>query len=140
MAARDKTSDEIDKDIIEEEDRVSNLPVEGYPVRVYNVMKTFDTGVTKAIKNISFGLDYGECFALLGVSGAGKSTLFKCMTGEIFPSAGELSLCGFDVTDPSGFKQARKHLGYCPQFDCIFEGLTVMEHMVVYSSIKGIKK
>jgi len=36
------------------------------------------------------------------------------MTGEIFPTAGELSLCGFDVTDPDGFKQARKHLGYCP--------------------------
>jgi len=116
------------------------LPVEGYPVRVYNIEKTFDGGITKAIKNISFGLDFGECFALLGVSGAGKSTLFKCMTGEIFPTAGELSLCGFDVTSPESFKQARKHLGYCPQFDCIFEGLTVMEHMVVYSSIKGIKK
>ena len=92
-----------------------------------------------AVKNISFGLDNGECFALLGVSGAGKSTLFKCMTGEIFPTAGELSLCGFDVTNPLGFKKARKHLGYCPQFDCIFEGLTVIEHLRVYASIKGIK-
>jgi len=114
MQDRDKTNEDVDKDIIEEEDRVSNLPVEGYPVRVYNVQKTFDGGITKAIKNISFGLDNGECFALLGVSGAGKSTLFKFMTGEIFPTAGELSLCGFDVTDPDGFKQARKHLGYCP--------------------------
>lgn len=114
MQDRDKSNEEVDKDIIEEEDRVENLPVEGYPVRIYNVMKTFDGGVTKAIRNISFGLDNGECFALLGVSGAGKSTLFKCMTGEIFPTAGELSLCGFDVTDPDGFKQARKHLGYCP--------------------------
>jgi len=104
IADRDKTNEEIDKDIIEEEDRVSNLPVEGHPVRVYNIQKTFDGGITKAINNISFGLDYGECFALLGVSGAGKSTLFKCMTGEIFPSAGELSLCGFDVTSPESFK------------------------------------
>jgi ATP-binding cassette subfamily A (ABC1) protein 12 len=41
-----------------------------------------------AVNNVSFGLEYGECFALLGVSGAGKTTCFKCLTGEIIPSSG----------------------------------------------------
>jgi len=41
-----------------------------------------------AVKNISFGLEYVECFALLGVSGSGKTTLFICLTGEIYPSSG----------------------------------------------------
>ena len=41
-----------------------------------------------AVKNVSFGLEYGECFALLGVSGAGKTTCFKCLTGEMYPSQG----------------------------------------------------
>jgi ABC-type multidrug transport system ATPase subunit len=54
------------------------------PVRLSHVQKKYDNVV--AVKDISFGLEYGECFALLGVSGAGKSTLFKCLTGEIYPS------------------------------------------------------
>ena len=36
-----------------------------------------------AVDRISFGLDYGECFALLGVNGAGKSTMFKTLTNNI---------------------------------------------------------
>ena len=38
-----------------------------------------------AVEKISFGLDYGECFALLGVNGAGKTTTFKMLTTEILP-------------------------------------------------------
>lgn len=60
-------------------------------------------GDVTAVKKVSFGLEFGECFALLGVSGAGKTTLFKCMTGEVYPSSGELTINGFDVTTPSGF-------------------------------------
>jgi ABC-type multidrug transport system ATPase subunit len=45
--------------------------------------KTYNNVV--AINQVSFGLEFGECFALLGVSGAGKSTCFKCLTGEIYP-------------------------------------------------------
>jgi len=49
-------------------------------------------------------LEYGECFALLGVSGAGKTTLFKCLTGEVFPSTGEITIGGFDVSTVAGFQ------------------------------------
>ena len=44
-----------------------------------NVKKCF--GDFSAVKNISFGLEYGECFALLGISGAGKTTLISMITG-----------------------------------------------------------
>jgi ABC-type branched-subunit amino acid transport system ATPase component len=60
------------------------MQVSQLPVRLSHVQKKYDNVV--AVKDISFGLEYGECFALLGVSGAGKSTLFKCLTGEIYPS------------------------------------------------------
>mmetsp|Transcript_30475 Transcript_30475/g.46698 ORF Transcript_30475/g.46698 Transcript_30475/m.46698 type:complete len:119 (+) Transcript_30475:4141-4497(+) len=106
------------------------------PVRVNDVKKTF--GKVEAVKDVSFGLEFGECFALLGVSGAGKTTLFKCLTGNIYPSSGDLSINGFDVTTASGFGKARKLIGYCPQFDAIFEGLTVREHLEIYSKLKGI--
>jgi ATP-binding cassette, subfamily A (ABC1), member 3 len=50
-----------------------------------------------AVENISFGLDYGECFALLGVNGAGKSTTFKSLTAGVLPSEGAISIGGYDI-------------------------------------------
>ena len=67
-----------------------------------------------AVNDVSFGLEYGECFALLGVSGSGKTTCFKCLTGEIFPSSGQLTLNGHDIKKLNGFNNARKMIGYCP--------------------------
>jgi len=50
-----------------------------------------------------------------------------------------LSINGHDITSTSGFEAARKLIGYCPQFDAIFEGLTVLEHLEIYSKLKGVK-
>jgi len=65
---------------------VVNKEASELPVRMLTVKK--DYGRLRAVRKISFGLEYGECFALLGVSGAGKTTLFKCLTGETRPTAG----------------------------------------------------
>ena len=50
-----------------------------------------------AVNNISFGLDYGECFCLLGVNGAGKTTTFKSLTNDITPTSGEITINGLDI-------------------------------------------
>lgn len=70
-------------------------------VKLHQVEKSY--GKTLAVDKASFGLEYGECFALLGVSGAGKTTVFKCLTGEEVPSRGQVSVNGFDVTTSAGF-------------------------------------
>jgi ABC-type multidrug transport system ATPase subunit len=49
------------------------------------------------VEDISFGLDYGECFCLLGVNGAGKTTCFKSLTNDIMPTSGEIDICGLNV-------------------------------------------
>jgi ABC-type multidrug transport system ATPase subunit len=82
------------------------------PVKVFKIKK--DYGDFVAVKDISFGLEYGECFALLGVSGSGKTTCFKCLTGELSPSKGIMSIFGHDITSIKGFEKARKMIGYCP--------------------------
>ena len=43
-----------------------------------------------AVNNLSFALEAGECFALLGVNGAGKSTTFKALTSEVTPTSGKI--------------------------------------------------
>ena len=73
-----------------------------------------------AVKKVSFGLEFGECFALLGVTGAGKTTTFKCLTGEEKPTSGSLFIMGNNVATPSGWEASRRLIGYCPQFDAIF--------------------
>ena len=65
-----------------------------------------------AVERASFGLDYGECFALLGVNGAGKTTTFKSLTGEITPTSGEIHINGLDIE--RDFAKVRKLIGYCP--------------------------
>ena len=53
-------------------------------------------------------------FALLGITGAGKSSCFKCLTGEMYPDSGSLSINGHDLTKQTGFEKARSLIGYCP--------------------------
>jgi ABC-type multidrug transport system ATPase subunit len=65
-----------------------------------------------AVSNLSFGLESGECFALLGVNGAGKSTTFKSLTCEVTPTHGSIKIAGFNISQE--FEKARKLIGYCP--------------------------
>lgn len=102
----------IDEDITEEDNRVKAKTPSELKVRVENFRKTY--GPVTAVENISFGLEYGECFAMLGISGAGKTTLFKSMTGEIYPTHGTVHIDGHDITTTNGFQEARKVIGYCP--------------------------
>jgi ABC-type multidrug transport system ATPase subunit len=69
-------------------------------VRVSNFRKVYTTLTGDpflAVERISFGIDYGECFALLGVNGAGKSTTFKSLTGDTYPTTGNITVAGFDI-------------------------------------------
>ncbi len=90
---------DVDEDVIEEEKRVTSD--QSLKVVVDRVKKYY--GEARSVQRASFGLEYGECFALLGVSGAGKTTTFKCLTGEEIPTAGEVKINGFDVTTRTGF-------------------------------------
>ena len=69
-------------------------------VRVNKFRKVYKTAFRKpicAVERTSFGLDYGECFALLGINGAGKSTTFKSLTNDIVATSGEITIDGMDV-------------------------------------------
>ena len=83
-------------------------------------------GGKKAVRGTSFGVKSGECFSLLGINGAGKTSTFNCLVGEEDVSGGSVHLAGININ--SMYK--KPHLlydvaGYCPQFNCIDDNLTV---------------
>lgn len=83
---------------------------------MHNYSKAYTTLFTKpyrAVDKVSFGLDIGECFALLGVNGAGKSTVFKSLTNDVMPSSGDISIRGINAV--KDFSKVRRWIGYCPQ-------------------------
>lgn len=95
-----KNAIELDEDVTEEENRVANSDKSQMKVRVHKFRKLYPSLVgepTIAVERTSFGLDYGECFALLGVNGAGKSTTFKSLTCDTTPTSGEISIAGYDA-------------------------------------------
>ena len=116
-----------------------------YSVRVKNLRKIYTGGCCGknnnsviAIKNINFCVKPGECFGLLGLNGAGKTTTFKCITQELSQDNGEIYVNGKNTL--GHFNELSELFGYCPQFDAIFEHLTVFENLEFYARIKGIKK
>ena len=113
-----------------------------YAIRIKNLKKNYSTGLcskpTTAIKNMSFCVQPGECFGLLGLNGAGKTTTFKCITQELSPTHGKIYINGKDMRN--NFNELSSVFGYCPQFDAIFEYMTVYENLEFYGKIKGIKK
>jgi ABC-type multidrug transport system ATPase subunit len=128
-----------DEEVKKESEKLKMLDPTGseasnYSIVIKNLEKSY--GKFKAIQNISFGLNYGECFALLGVNGAGKTTTFKCLTNEVFPSKGHIYIAGKDSI--KYFEDIRRLIGYCPQFDALFEYMTVSENLYYYALIKGI--
>ena len=126
------------------------FPEDNFMVRVKNLRKIYHTPIEKllycccrnrgkpALKHLNFCLEKGECFGLLGLNGAGKTTTFKCITQEISPTNGEIFLDGRKTND--NFGEIKNKFGYCPQYDAIFEYLTVYENLEFYAKLKGVKR
>ena len=115
---------------------------EDYAVRIKNMQKIYNNGCniiskpTMGVKNISFTVNYGECFGLLGLNGAGKTTIFKAITEEHSPTHGSLYINGLNLA--KNFDRVKLMFGYCPQFDAIFPYMSVYENLEFYSRIKGV--
>lgn len=104
-------------------------------IRVSRVSKHF--GALKALDEINLEISQGEFFGLLGPNGAGKTTLISTLAGLTRPTAGKISVMGFDVQ--TDYRQARRQLGVVPQelvFDPFF---TVRETLRIQSGYFGVK-
>ena len=90
----------------------------------------FVTPQQAAVDDLTFGVGKGECFGLLGVNGAGKTTTFKMLTGDVDATAGMAEINGYSIL--SELSDARRNIGYCPQFDALHPLLTGVVYVFYY--------
>ncbi|CAM9259808.1 unnamed protein product [Ectocarpus sp. 4 AP-2014] len=130
--------DVLDEDVAREVERVRQGGGDGDAVKIEGVTKVYPThaGAKVAVKSTSLGIPKGQCFGLLGINGAGKSSLLSILSGGTPATAGAASLGGHDVGKEPG--AIHRLMGYCPQFDALFDTLTGREHLRLYAAIKGI--
>lgn len=92
----------------------------------------------KAVDNISFELKKGEIVGFLGPNGAGKSTTMKMITGYLPPTAGTISVCGFDVIQQP--MEIRKRIGYLPESNPLYHDMYVREYLEFTAGIHHLGK
>ena len=91
-----------------------------------------------AVDGISFDVEEGELFALLGVNGAGKTTTIRMLCCLSKPTSGDAIVCGHNtMTESDSVKQI---IGISPQDTAIAENLTVRENLILTTKIYGFPK
>ncbi len=95
-------------------------------------------GATQAVDRLSFDVQPGEIFGLVGPDGAGKTTTLRMLAGVLSPDSGSATVAGHDVIhDPEG---AKHDLSYMPQRFGLYEDLTVDENIRFYADLFGVAR
>ena len=103
-------------------------------ITVEKLTKRF--GPKLAVDNISFSVQKGEVLGFLGPNGAGKSTSMRMITGYLPPSAGNVSVCGFDVVEEP--LKSRSRIGYLPENAPIYSDMSVLGFLKFCAELRGL--
>lgn len=103
-------------------------------ISINNIIKTY-SGETpvQALKNISFDVNEGELFGLIGPDGAGKTSLFRILATLLLPDSGKASINGLDVV--TDFQQIRNILSYMPGKFSLYQDLTIKENLDFFAGL-----
>lgn len=100
-------------------------------IEVNNISKHY--GKVKALQNVSFSVEEGEIFGLIGPDGAGKTSMYRILCSLLLPNEGSASVCGYDVVN--GMKEVRKRVGYMPGRFSLYQDLTVEENLKFFATL-----
>src|SRR5688572_3464674 len=98
-------------------------------LKVTELKKSY--GAIQAVGGVSFHVEPGEIFGVIGPNGSGKTTLFNSMLGQITPDAGRIELNGEDVTRLGPLELNRKGVGRTFQTLQVFGKMTVRDNLIV---------
>ena len=106
-----------------------------FAIKVENISKSF--GKVKALDSISFEVEQGELFGLIGPDGAGKTTLFRLLTTLLNPDEGRAEVDGFDII--KDYHAVRERVGYMPGRFSLYQDLSVEENLNFFAALFGVK-
>ena len=104
-------------------------------IEVKDLTKNY--GPVKAVCGVSFTIEKGRVYGLLGVNGAGKSTVMNIMTGCLSPTSGTVTVDGHDIYEDA--IEAKKKIGYLPEVPPLYPDMTPREYLRFIAKAKKIK-
>lgn len=102
-------------------------------IEVCDISKSY--GKVKALDHVSFDVEEGEMFGLIGPDGSGKTTLYTILATLRLPDSGKARVCGADTL--ADYRAIRRNIGYMPEQFSLYPDMTVMENLRFFASIFG---
>ncbi|KAI8349326.1 P-loop containing nucleoside triphosphate hydrolase protein, partial [Mortierella sp. GBAus27b] len=126
-----------DADVYAERDRVqTQYEPSKTPLIIDNLFHRYRGKVEPALRGMTFGVETNTVLGLLGPNGAGKSTMIHLLTGLYSPTSGTAYVAGADIRTEMATVHSK--IGVCPQHDILWGDLTVADHLLFYSRLRGI--
>ncbi len=102
-------------------------------VTLHNITKTYGKEKKVAVDDVSFDVNQGELFGLIGPDGAGKTSIFRILTTLLLADKGAATVDGFDVV--KGYKKIRNRVGYMPGKFSLYQDLSVEENLNFFATV-----
>ena len=100
-------------------------------IEVNNISKHY--GKVQALKDVSFSVNKGEVFGLIGPDGAGKTSMFRILCSLLLPETGTATVDGFDAV--SQMEEVRRIVGYMPGKFSLYQDLTIEENLNFFATL-----
>lgn len=100
-------------------------------IEVNNISKHY--GKVQALRNVSFSVNKGEVFGVIGPDGAGKTSMYRILCSLLLPESGTAEIDGFDVVRQ--MNEIRKRVGYMPGKFSLYQDLTVEENLHFFATL-----
>ena len=105
-------------------------------VEISHIQKKY--GEKFAVEDLSFTMEDGKIYGLLGTNGAGKSTTMNIVCGYLRADAGSVKIGGFDMQEQP--EQAKRQIGYLPEIPPVYLDMTVREYLTFAAQLKALEK
>lgn len=105
-------------------------------IEIDNLSKSYNKGKVQALSSVSFEVERGELFGLIGPDGAGKTTLFRLLATLLSPDAGSATVDGYDIVKE--YHAIRSRVGYMPGRFSLYPDLSVEENLQFFAALFGV--
>ena len=102
-------------------------------IEVNHISKQY--GKVQALQDVSFAVNKGEIFGVIGPDGAGKTSLYRILCTLLLPDEGSVTVDGYDVVGQ--MNEIRKRVGYMPGRFSLYQDLTVEENLRFFATLFG---